>query len=68
MLKSSFNFLGAIMKCQKCSESKALHEIEEVLSHANDRMACSKTDLQSNTQFAQVNAHTKVIQILSKQS
>ena len=26
MLKSSFNFLGVIMKCQRCNESEALHE------------------------------------------
>ena len=26
MLKSNFNFLGAIMKCQKCCESQALHK------------------------------------------
>ena len=44
MLKSSFNFLGAIMKCQKCSESKALHDIGEVLRYAKDRMARLKTD------------------------
>ena len=39
-----FNFLGAIMKCQKCSESEALNEIGEVLCYAKDRMAHSKTD------------------------
>ena len=43
-LKSSFNFLGTIMKCQKCSESEALHEIGEVLRYAKDRMARSKRD------------------------
>ena len=26
MLKSSFNFLGAIMKCQRCNESEAFLE------------------------------------------
>ena len=30
------------MKCQKCSESEALHEIGEVLRYAKDRMARSK--------------------------
>ena len=34
MLKSSINFLGAIMKCQKCSVSEALHEIGDVLCYA----------------------------------
>ena len=43
-LKSSFNFLGAIMKCQKCSESETLHETGEVLRYAKNRMARSKTD------------------------
>ena len=32
------------MKCQKYSESEALHEIGEVLQYAKDRMARSKTD------------------------
>ena len=44
ILKSSFNFLGAIMKCQKRSEREALHEIEDVLRYAKDRIACLKTD------------------------
>ena len=44
MLKSIFDFLGAIMKCQKCSECEALHEIGEVLRYAKDRMVGSKTD------------------------
>ena len=43
-LKSSFNSLGAIMKCQKCSESETLHETGEVLRYAKNRMARSKTD------------------------
>ena len=30
------------MKCQKCSESEALHEIGKVLRYAKDRMARSK--------------------------
>ena len=42
MSKSSFNFLGAIMKCQRCSESETLHEIG-VLPYAKDRMVDSKT-------------------------
>ena len=48
MLKSSFNFLGAIMKWQRYSESEAMHEIGEVLHCAKDRMAPSKTDCCSN--------------------
>ena len=32
------------MKCEKCSESGALHEIGEVLRYAKDRMARSKLD------------------------
>ena len=57
MLKSSFNFLGAIMKCQECSESEALHEIEEVLRYAKDRMARSKTYWKSTIQFSQINVY-----------
>ena len=44
MLKSSFYFFGAIMKCQKCSESEALLEIEEILWYAYDQMAYSKAN------------------------
>ena len=55
MLKSSFNFLRAIMKCQKCSESEAVHEIGELLRYAKDRTGRSKTDWQSAIQFAQIN-------------
>ena len=44
MLKSNFHFLGAIMKCQKCSESEVLHEAEEAPCYANDRMALSKVN------------------------
>ena len=44
MLKLSFNFLGAVMKCQKSSESKALHGIGEVLRYAEDPMERLKTD------------------------
>ena len=57
MLKSSFNFLGAIMKFQRFSESEALQEIGEVLHYEKDRMARSKTDWPSNIQFAQINVH-----------
>ena len=32
------------MKCQRCSENEALHEIGEVLRYAQNRMARSKTD------------------------
>ena len=42
MSKSSFNFPGAIMKCQKCSESETLHEIE-VLPYAKAHLVGSKT-------------------------
>ena len=41
MLKPIFNFLDAIMKCQKCSESEALHEIGEVHRYEKDRMVGS---------------------------
>ena len=44
MLKSSFYFFGAIMKCQKCSESEALLEIEDILWNAYDQMAHSKAN------------------------
>ena len=44
ILKSSFNFLGAIMKYQKYSESEALHEIGEVLRYPKDRMTSLKMD------------------------
>ena len=44
MSKSGFNFLGAIMKCPKCSKSEALHEIGEVLRYEKDRTARLKTD------------------------
>ena len=44
ILKSSFNFLGAIMRCQKCSESEALREIGEALRYAKDQMARSRKD------------------------
>ena len=44
MLKLNFYFLGAIMKCQKFSESEALHEIEEAFCFAKDRMSRWKTD------------------------
>ena len=57
MLKSSFNFLGTIMKCQKCSEGEALREIREVLCYVKDRTARSKTDWQSTIQFAQINVY-----------
>ena len=30
MSKSSFNLLGAIMKCQRYSESETVHEIEDL--------------------------------------
>ena len=43
ILKSSFNFLGAIMKCQKPNESKTLNEIGEVLRYAKNLMTRSKT-------------------------
>ena len=32
------------MKYEKCSESEALDEIEDVFCYARDRMARSKTD------------------------
>ena len=57
MLKSTFNFLGAIIKCQRCSKSEAPHEIGEVLCYAKDRMALSKTDWPSNIQFVQLNVY-----------
>ena len=57
MLKSSFNFLGAIMKYHRCSESEELHEIGEVLRYAKDRMARLKTDWPSNVKFAQINVY-----------
>ena len=44
MLKSSFNSLGAIMKCQRCSESEALYEIAKVFWYAKDQKARSRTD------------------------
>ena len=53
-VKSSFKFLGAVIKCQKCSKS-------EVLGYAKDRMARSKTGWQINTQFVQINVYYKVI-------
>ena len=56
-LKSSLNFLRAITKCQKCSESEALHEIWEVLRYKKDRTAHSKTDWQRAIQFSQVNLY-----------
>ena len=31
------------MKCHRCSEIEALHEIEEVLRYTKDQMALSKT-------------------------
>ena len=49
MLNSSFNFLEAIMKCQICSESETVHEIEKVLCYARDQMARSKKDRPINT-------------------
>ena len=52
--KSSFNFLGVIMKYQKYSKSKALHEIGEVLCYPKDQMASLEMDWQSNKQFAQI--------------
>ena len=51
MLKSSFNVLGAITKCQKCSESETLHEIWEVFRYAKDETAQLKTYWQGATQF-----------------
>ena len=48
ILKSSFNFLGVNMKCQKYSESEALHEIGEVLPYSKDQMALLKMDWQNN--------------------
>ena len=42
MSKLSSIFVGAIMKCQRCSESETLHKIE-VLPYAMDRMVGSKT-------------------------
>ena len=44
ILKSSFNFLDAIMKYQKYSENEALHEIEGVLRYPKDQMARLKMD------------------------
>ena len=43
------------MKCQKYSESEAVHEIGELLRYAKDRTGRSKTDWQSAIQFAQIN-------------
>ena len=54
ILKSSFKFLGAIMKYQKYSESEALHETGEVLRYPKDRIARLKMDGQSNKQFSQI--------------
>ena len=45
------------MKCQKCSESEALHEIWEVLRYKKDRTAHSKTEWQRAIQFSQVNLY-----------
>ena len=45
------------MKCQRCSESEALHEIEDVLRYAKDRMARWKMNYPSNTQFTQINVY-----------
>ena len=44
ILKSSFNFLGAIMKYQRYSEREALHETGEFLRYPKDRMARLKMD------------------------
>ena len=44
MLKSSFNFLSAIMKYQKVSKSEALHEIREILPYPKDRISRLKMD------------------------
>ena len=57
MLKSSFNFLDAIMKYHRCSESEELREIGEVLRYAKDRMARLKIDWPSNIKFAQINVY-----------
>ena len=57
MLKSSFDFLEAIVKCQKCSESEALSETGEVLRYAKDRTARSKINCQSTIQFAQIDVY-----------
>ena len=42
--KSSFSFLGVIMKYQRFSETETLHEIGEVLRYPKDRMARLKMD------------------------
>ena len=44
MLKARFNFLGAIMKYQKCSESKALHHKGEVLRFEKNPSVRLKTN------------------------
>ena len=44
ILKSSFNFIGTIMKCQKYSESEGLHEIGEVLSKLKELNGTFKMD------------------------
>ena len=57
LLKSSFNFLGPITKCQECIKSEALYKIWEVLHYAKDGMEHLKTDRQSNKQFGQINLY-----------
>ena len=49
MLKTSFNFLDVIIKCQECSKSEAIHEIWEVLLYAKDQMVGLRTDLQTKS-------------------
>ena len=44
ILKSTFNFLGGNMKCQKYSESEALLEIRNVLRYLRDQIAHLKMD------------------------
>ena len=44
IFKSSFNFLGAIMKYQKYSESEALRKFGEFLHYPKDRIARLKMD------------------------
>ena len=65
MLKSRFNFLGAIMKCQRCNESEVLHESgvgfggggSWLRNYVEDRMVRSRTDRPSNIQFVQINVY-----------
>ena len=44
ILKSSFNFLGVIVKYQKYSEIEELHETGEVFHYPKDRVARLKKE------------------------